>query len=145
VTFCLEGCRIYSINVCTCAKRTDAAARESVRQDRPGGFTSPAFHASGSAVACNFLDSRACLSCQQLCLHFDYNNRRGAVLQLDDAILDEHSYLFFGNVSKALYGKYDVTLSDFVDKILLEVVTQDGVEHDSDADTDSDEDGLCVL
>ena len=32
-----------------CAKKTGAAARESLQRDRPGGLTLPAFHACGSA------------------------------------------------------------------------------------------------
>jgi hypothetical protein len=79
----------------------------------------------------------------EVCVHASLSIALGERLplsQLDDATLDEHSYLFLGNVSKALYGKYDVTLTDFVDKILTEAVAQDGIEHDSDADTDSDDD-----
>jgi hypothetical protein len=34
---------------CACAQRTGAAARESLQRERPGGLTSPAFHACGSA------------------------------------------------------------------------------------------------
>ena len=36
-----------------CAQRTGAAARESIRRDRPGGLTSPAFHASRGNSSCN--------------------------------------------------------------------------------------------
>jgi hypothetical protein len=41
--------------VCACAKRTGAAAREALRRDRPGGITSPAFHACGSASPCHLI------------------------------------------------------------------------------------------
>ena len=40
--------------VYTCAKRTGAAARKSLRRDRPVGLTSPAFHAFGLHSASSF-------------------------------------------------------------------------------------------
>jgi hypothetical protein len=41
--------RMYADRVCARTQRTGAAARESLRRDRPGGLTSPALHACGSA------------------------------------------------------------------------------------------------
>ena len=46
---CQQGWRMYAGRVCACTQRTGAAARESLRRDRPGRLTSPAFHACGSA------------------------------------------------------------------------------------------------
>ena len=41
--------RFLATVTAACANRTGAAARESLRRDRPVGLTSPAFHAYGSA------------------------------------------------------------------------------------------------
>ncbi len=43
------GWRMYAGRVCARTERTGAAARESLRRDRRGGLTSPAFHTCGSA------------------------------------------------------------------------------------------------
>ena len=44
-----KGWQMYAGRVCARTQRTDAAARESLQQDRPVGLTLPVFHACGSA------------------------------------------------------------------------------------------------
>jgi hypothetical protein len=43
---------MYAVRVCAHTQRTSAAARESLRRDRPVGLTSPAFRACGSSFLC---------------------------------------------------------------------------------------------
>ena len=57
-----KGWRMYVSRVCACAKRTGAAARVSLRRDRPVEITSPAFHACGST---SLFRARCCHSSQQ--------------------------------------------------------------------------------
>ena len=45
--------------MCACAQRTGTALRKSLRRDRSGRLTSPAFHASGSASPVNTRFSRS--------------------------------------------------------------------------------------
>ena len=44
-----------------------------------------------------------------------------------------------GNVARALYGKYDEVLEDFIEKVLVVAVAQGGLERDADEAASEDE------